>query len=820
MSMSSFLSWLQNQQVVLDSVIAEAGRKFHTRNRILQNYEYDLIQCQSESFNLANGRDLCYDRLNTALCYSLWYHPRRVNEFLSTYVEALTDIGSESTTIYDLGAGTGAVQWSVAMIYHWLAEQGRDLPPLKIVNVDSSPLMLYYNRSYLWPAFLRRFPRATEIQSEFSINSWNTAVSQDYSRKWLAASYLFDVSDGLPGRRDDTVATQFAEMVERQRIQSVFLLTSAQPEKRVILDQALVKLKEHGYRQILGQPHSCFSGTLSETSELRHELGALYPSTTRLATNVTWDERLSNGVYLQRQQSILAFDQVSTSEQRDAEAMYRTNAMSRSEVELSDRQKRAARHTDRPTIINGPAGSGKSIVLTERVKNLVQTSSYDAKLNILVVTFNKELSSQISTWIQALLDTSKTAFQSNKGDYLFTFAGASHPNVTVRHFDLLPTRIGKDKRDVLAVHECKRRIDALFTDNERASHSRLFNADYIWDEYYRVYYGLQAQNEEKYLRVERRGRPRLNRGSANRKRIWELLQLLNSQNDWVTFYSKRDQFLELLKSGQVSKRFTHVFLDEYQDCTPADFEIMYELLEDHNNFVIAGDAAQAVHLGRFAEVPRKMSREMQRREIIHLKTSFRMPYRISESLAGLSQQLAASRVDTHEHENVVAPRKDAPPGARPIVLYGSSVTEVANKLKAIVGIYRLYEIDSVTILENDSVLRDELRSVLAFKSDAITSDSILRLKGLERPFVLWSTRVDIENKGEVSEFVYTILSRATKILVIVIMPDTLMKYREPLRLLRKNHLIFWDQQSEQGFDDLCSRENNETVFYEETDLAG
>jgi hypothetical protein len=57
--------------------------------------------------------DLCYDRPNSPLVYSIWYHGRRVNTFLSCIAKMLFNTKNTQIEIFDLGAGTGAVQWAV-----------------------------------------------------------------------------------------------------------------------------------------------------------------------------------------------------------------------------------------------------------------------------------------------------------------------------------------------------------------------------------------------------------------------------------------------------------------------------------------------------------------------------------------------------------------------------------------------------------------------------------------------------------------------------------------------------------------------------------
>ena len=112
MTEQQLFSWLASQQSTLDQFIYKSGLDYFTQNKSKPNFVYDIGECQSESYNLINNQDLCYDRANTAFAYSLWYHARRVNTFLTFFAKKLLTTQETEIEIFDLGAGTGAVQWA------------------------------------------------------------------------------------------------------------------------------------------------------------------------------------------------------------------------------------------------------------------------------------------------------------------------------------------------------------------------------------------------------------------------------------------------------------------------------------------------------------------------------------------------------------------------------------------------------------------------------------------------------------------------------------------------------------------------------------
>ena len=86
------------------------------------------------------------------------------------------------------------------------------------------------------------------------------------------------------------------------------------------------------------------------------------------------------------------------------------------------------------------------------------------------------------------------------------------------------------------------------------------------------------------------------------------------------------------------------------------------------------------------------------------------------------------------------------------------------------------------------------------------TDTILRLKGLEKKCILWSTRVAVEYEKEVYEFVYTILTRTSSILIIALSDSTLDVYKPVIGKLNPNRLIFWDDQTVNKFSFFCKQE--------------
>lgn len=822
MKETELINWLKQQYSTLDEIIAKAGMEFYNEHKDLPNFGFDLAECQFESYNLIRNQDLCYDRPNTGFCYSLWYHGRRVNTFLSHFAKTIFKTTDTEIEIFDLGAGTGAVQWAVGLVYHKMKTEGIKVPKIKVVNVDTSPFMLYYSRDFLWKNFKAVYTHCNDFdnQIEYEINTWSNSQKINVTNPWITASYLFDISDTttngqINAEYKESVKAGFRDLIKSFNPSTILLLTSDQPPKRALLNELKIEFARNGYNQKeVADTNLLLQGQLVKTSKFRKQLFNAYQThliTTEarsLANDVVWKDYSFVGTILTKQQGALNLTSSSTSTKTKTIKLYNERIAIRREITLNDDQKRAAEHTDRPTIITGPAGCGKSVVVTERIKNLVEAKQYSTELRILVTTFNKQLMSYLGKWISDLLDNDKVERIGNN----FKFKNSDTINICLMHFDILPTRIGNTNGSLVFNNRLRAiAIEAVaFVKAENKittnKYDKVLSPDYIIEEYHRIVYGLQYVTEKEFLISERKGRPKLKKEGNNRKilwkAVWKFLDILQKRN-LESVVLRRHKFLKQLQQNEIKTKFTHIFVDEFQDCTQADYEIFYRLLTDPNNLVIAGDVAQAIQLGAVADVPRADDEEMQRRVIHRLKGSYRLPFRISECITKITE--------TIQDGNVITPYKGSPPGARPIVFYAGTPNEFKTKLALIYQTFGVYGLDKITIIEKDFEICQAMRSLKIH----CETDTILKLKGLEKTCVLWSTRKDIEYKEEVSQFVYTILSRTSGILIIALTSMTLSKYNKVINLLRKDRLIIWDKETADKFLTFCVEPD--VIIDEDTD---
>lgn len=818
---NNLVEWLKAEQQKIDQAIANTARKYYNDHKSEPNFQYDLKKCHIESYNLIRGKDLCYDRPNTAFAYSLWYHPRRINTFLSFFLDKIIEQQGQHIEIFDLGAGAGAIQWCLGLIYAGLKRLGHEPPRITVINIDTSPFMLNYSKEYLWKEFLKVYPEIDDnFIVEYEVNSWNNERDLETSNPILAASYLFDNSDNKA-----EIANDFKSLVNKYKPNTVLLLTSNQPEKVKFLKELEREFKQQGYDTFnVLEPNLIFNQSLTHINKIRTDLGKNL-NISELQRGSSWTDRSHSGLILKKPQSEIT--SIFGSKSIGSLNIYNPPITVRRELTLNEKQKRAARNTETPSIIVGPAGCGKSIVITEKIKTIVEESNYSPDLKILVTTFNKGLIGKLAEWLKDLFDPTKysirydTNFRGfNDKSSRFTFENSSHTNIRLLHFDMLPKLLGGVRYRGLVNQEqhfsLLREIIEKVKREEKIINNRydnILNPDFLFEEYHRVIYGLQvgiSQGEETYLTITRKGRgnnPSLQKNSDRRKLAWKCLTeyAQRMHKDGIQSFTLRRQYLlSKLKSGELKPDYDYILVDEFQDCTEADFEIFYSMIKNPNNLTIAGDLAQSIHLGTAARIPR--NERMSRRKFYRLEGSYRLPVRISECIKKLSEAIV-ERFGNDEGVTDITPYKGSPPGSRPIVIYGQSYVEVAEKVKQVFEHYKIYDLQKITILEKDIDLQREIIE----KGISSETDTILGLKGLEKVCVLWSTRIPLEFEKEVFEFAYTIVTRTSCVLIIALTDKTQNIYKKILGLLDKERLIMWDRETLQKYDSFCEEYEPETI---------
>lgn len=805
----SLLERLKGKQDEIDSWIASAAKSSIDACLTQTGFKRDLQLASQELLGLAHGDDVCYDRPGFGPAYALWFQGRRVNQALAVLAGPFANARVSQLHVFDLGAGAGAVMTALLLLRWARLQEGGVSPEVRVVNIDYSPFMLDYARRFLQsgriPGWLENAMEG--FNAEFEVCAWQNAKHLvDAEACWICASYLFDHAE-----RTETLTGPFKKLVTDWKPDLLWLSTSwSKAELLQRVTRSFESLEKERYRVCSISPLP-FSGHMQRVNEVRAAFPWFHGAT-------AWDEAQWSFVLLE---SVSPRMVLSQGERTEGIAIYNMPIRVRREITLNDDQKAAATLDDHPKIIVGPAGCGKSIVITEAIKNAIEELEGESHA-ILVTTFNKSLVWQLKLWLEDLLDAEAVAvLRLGNAHYEFRIGKIE---ILLMHFDILPTRLGEGIGNLQpGNHFHENLIADIVSETVQVFPPRttdpITRSDWILDEFHRVVYAQQIVDEDTYLQTDRvgRGQPGLRKGGPDRLFLWQTMRRYREKlqdHGQESIITRRWRFLEQLKAGHRSSgRFRFVFVDEFQDCTRTDFDIFDELLSNRDGLIIAGDLAQAVHIGATANGPRRGKAGGRANFKTHeLLGSYRLPYWVSRSARRVSQGVIKTRQKQREIEapgagdEAVAPSelaawKCAPPGARPIIVFGATAQDLAAEIQRVVTDYALYEPEQITILELDTELVIPLN---AQDHNVARTDTIMRLKGLEKRTIVWSTSAPAPSRYDIYEIVYTILTRTACLLLIALSPQTRPEYLPILRLLDRKYLIFADDRADEEFQRLIS----------------
>ena len=769
------------------------------RSRAIYERECSL----QDLFELSRGGDAMYDRPTIGVMYALWYQAKRTQDAVRALAPLLLE-RDDDVVVLDLGAGTGSTWWGCLAIERARLKMGRQARKLSICAAEASLPMLTTARE-LWSDPSRvAFSASVNVQVDAHLTSVSL-MPGGHTNAIAYAGYLFDASDASRAR-------VVGEALSRKlaTIGATDLLVVSSAGKAAIVDESLEGMSALGgwNRVAVVPPQAVWQGPLNDLVPFRramaNEIGGGLQALGSNAPN--WSSSTSCFAHLKATIGIAGLA---------------------SELELGlpvlaldDPQLEASRPEERLTAVIGAAGSGKSRVLVERLVQTLLFTPRGGERRVLVTTFNKLVIEQLAEWFESesgRLGTVVTHAHPGEGEWVFQAKGKG--TVTFLNWDKIPTRLFgvpvTQKAQSLKVFEAELAKVSLDTARYLSTHPE-FDASFLEAEHGLVVYGLGAITRDEYLtcvRTARASRPT----PQGRLVLWDLMMGKRPQ----TFTDARIGALRSARSGDFPKqKFTHVFVDECQDFLRSDFELVSALVDDTQNLSVFGDEAQGLHVGASYRRPGTLG--SRRWKVRELDGSYRLPIRVCEAVAPLATRLkehrgVGRRLESTSDEDyglalddIVLPRavKNAMLGVRPIVVAGT-VAQIQEQVAQVIAEYADLLVPAegrraiATIAESDPVMLRALHKLESLKrlpaGLQIEPASMRRIKGLERPLVLWSTEIDLPNRETAPEWIYTILTRTTGVVVVALSENTPNYIRAILGRLDRHRLLFWSEQAERAF---------------------
>src|SRR2546425_2183801 len=289
--------------------------------------------------------------------------------------------------------------------------------------------------------------------------------------------------------------------------------------------------------------------------------------------------------------------------------LFETGRTAEADPQLNEAQRRAIEHGEGPLLVIAGAGTGKTRVITERIRQLLVSDPNLSGENILGLTFTSKAAGEMKARVV------KAVGERAKDVTLATFHSFCEGLLT----ELAPGRLALDKVDHWIL--LRRNLPRLRLERfRRLAEPGQFLGDFIEffsrcqdelvssEEYQRYADGLAAGleaeratlDEDTFLeRTEEAARQqeiaRAYRASEELLREKNAVALNGLIAETVKLLRENGELLERLR-----QRFRHVLVDEFQDTNIAQVELLHLLAAEPRNILVVGDNDQAIYRFRGA----------------------------------------------------------------------------------------------------------------------------------------------------------------------------------------------------------------------------
>lgn len=286
-------------------------------------------------------------------------------------------------------------------------------------------------------------------------------------------------------------------------------------------------------------------------------------------------------------------------------------------------QQQAIRHKDGPMLVLAGPGSGKTAVITQRTKQLIEYENIDPS-NILVITFTRAAAQEMKQRFLAATgeERTKVTFSTFHAIFFMVLKLAYH-------FDsgniISEEQRYQFMREILSYHHLEYRDEGEFIGDVLTEISRVKNEQIPLEHFY-----SSSCGEEIFRKIYREYDERLKR---NR---------LIDFDDMLTYtYDLFSQRKDILSAWQ--KKYRYILIDEFQDINLIQWKIMCMLAAPENNLFVVGDDDQSIYRfrGSKPEIMLGFQKIYPQAKIVNLEVNYRCEPPIVE---------AAMRLIAHNEE--------------------------------------------------------------------------------------------------------------------------------------------------------------------------
>src|ERR1700730_13552102 len=278
-------------------------------------------------------------------------------------------------------------------------------------------------------------------------------------------------------------------------------------------------------------------------------------------------------------------------------------------LKLNDAQRRAITHDEGPLVVIAGAGTGKTRVITERIRHLLQSDDSLLGKNILGLTFTKKAAGEMKgRVVKAVGERGKDVVLSTFHSFCETLLKEVDPNriamEKVDHWILLRRNLAR-----LQLDKFRRLAEpGQFLSNFIEFFSRCQDELVSSEKYQEFADQLAAELEaDRYSLDEDTFKERSEQVELQREiaRAYLASEELLSEKKAVALNGLISETVSLLQKDsklrrQLQERYRHILVDEFQDTNIAQLELLLLLCAEPRNIVVVGDNDQAIYRFRGA----------------------------------------------------------------------------------------------------------------------------------------------------------------------------------------------------------------------------
>jgi len=394
-------------------------------------------------------------------------------------------------------------------------------------------------------------------------------------------------------------------------------------------------------------------------------------------------------------------------------------------------------------LIKGVAGSGKTTVAIYKIPFLLNNYCFNEDDSILMVTYNKTL-------INYLEHLYKKVENEEQQMSLYSLMSGEKERVYLKNIDkiiysyfqeykkenrLKYNLTAEKKITMTTLKRCMAKMGKLHPEEEVFEQ---INAQFLMDEIDWIK-SCNYMNLEEYQSVDRIGRTsqksiqgpqKLRKNSDKRKNIFELMLIYNEELRNQGYIDFKDMALMALQ--QIKKRpknkYSHIIVDESQDLTRVQIEILKEMYneKDYSSIIFVADTAQNIYPHSWLVKGRSFSSigfDMTGKSNILSKN-----YRTTTQIAEAAYSLVENDPNVVEDDNYVKPSLIDRQGSYPIYKHFNNDNEQANFIiNQINRLLKTFALKDIAIIAKNKMILSSIKEKL--EAANITASEITSNEG-------------------------------------------------------------------------------------------